>query len=81
MNYKEAFDAIPKNWLTRAAIVDRYHNEMIQQSRKHSHAETAQYFGMSVGYISEALAIHKYREQVIVAGSRNRAMKIIRALL
>lgn len=56
MTWKEKFDKT-KSWRRRAIIISLYYQMWIVRGKKKSIRTCAEYFGMSIGYISESIKI------------------------
>lgn len=77
MKFKDAL--IEANtWQRRVALISFYHNMRLAKNRKWKLIDSAKYFKVSIGLISESLLLSENWDEIKECQSRNEALKRIR---
>jgi hypothetical protein len=71
--YQEATD-----WKRRVNLISFYHYIMLSRNKNWKLTDSAHYFGLSMGLISESLNLSEHWELVKECKSRNEALKRIK---
>jgi hypothetical protein len=77
MTFKESYNKA-KTWQHRAIIVSLYHNKQLIINKKWRIADSAKYFQVSTGMVSESIKLSERFDEIGEIESRNEALKRIR---
>lgn len=77
MKFKQAFDEA-KTWQRRVVLISFYHNAKRIKNKKWKLIDSASYFGVSIGQISESLSLASKYDDVKDCKSKNEALRRIK---
>jgi hypothetical protein len=77
MTFRAAFDST-QDWKKKIFLVSMFHNAKKHGMRTWRLTSTAEYFGMSIGFISESLMLVEHWEKIADSKSRNEALTKLR---
>lgn len=77
MTFKSAYEKA-STWQRRITIISLYHNARKAKDKNWKLTDSANYFGLSIGLISESINLSEHWDVVKDCGSRNEALKRIR---
>lgn len=77
MTYRESY-IIAKDWKRRVAIIATFHGARLIKSPNWKLTDSAKYFGLSIGLISESLNLSKHWDIIDGCQSRSEALRRIK---
>lgn len=78
MTYREKYSNC-KTWFGRVRVMHLYHTVKTSLSKSHTVADTANYFNVSTGLVSENINIGNHMKHVKKLGSRKKALDYLRS--
>ncbi len=78
MTFKERFDLINGDWRYKAVLVNHFHAIKIIKTEHWTVRKTAEYFGISTGYVSESFKIANRLAEIVEAETRQEALEILK---
>jgi len=79
MTYKQQYEAQPK-WQDRVIIMNLFHHLQVAAHKKWRILDTAEYFDVSIGLVSENLKLAQHMEICGAIEKRDEAITFVRAL-
>jgi hypothetical protein len=73
MTFKDAY-AQTEDWKKRVFLISMFHNARKYESRRWKLTDSAEYFDVSIGIISEALTLVEHWTSICDCSSRNQAL-------
>jgi len=67
-----------KEWQDKVALVSYLHHKMILKDKSWTVKDTAHYFEISIGLVSENLKLAEYLDKVKVCKTRKQALTLLR---
>ena len=77
MTYRESYK-LEKDWKRRVALIATFHGARCLQSKTWKLTDSAKYFGISIGLISESLNLSKHWDQIESCKSRSEALRKVK---
>lgn len=77
MTFRDAFRKTG-DWQRKVAILSLFHNARLLRNREWKLVDTAKYFKISLGHVSENLKLAIHQEEVKFCESRNKALQQLR---
>ena len=77
MTYRESY-IIEKDWKRRIALIAMFHGARLIRNQNWKLTDSAKYFGLSLGLISESLHLSKHWDQIESCKSRSEALRKIK---
>lgn len=78
MTYRESY-INAKTWQKRVALIATFHGARLMRNPDWKLTDSAKYFGLSLGLISESLNLSKHWDQIESCQSRSEALRKIKS--
>lgn len=78
MTYRESYSS-EKSWKRRVALIATFHGARLAKSKDWKLTDSAKYFGLSLGLISESLNLSKHWDEIDSCQSRSEALRKIKS--
>jgi hypothetical protein len=78
LTYRESY-IVAKDWKRRVALIATFHGARLAKNKDWKLTDSAKYFGLSIGLISESLNLSKHWDQIENCQSRSEALRKIKS--
>jgi len=78
LTYRESYSS-EKSWKRRVALIATFHGARLMRNPNWKLTDSAKYFGLSLGLISESLNLSKHWDQIDSCKSRSEALRKIKS--
>jgi hypothetical protein len=77
LTYRESY-ILAKDWKRRVALIATFHGARLTRNPNWKLTDSAKYFGLSLGLISESLNLSKHWDKIENCQSRSEALRRIK---
>jgi hypothetical protein len=77
LTYRESY-VHEKDWKRRVALIATFHGARLAKDKNWKLTDSAKYFGLSIGLISESLNLSKHWDLIESCNSRSEALRRIK---